>query len=672
MNKILLGAAYYDEYMPYDRLETDIKLMKEANLNTIRIAESTWSTWEREEGVYDFSHLNRVLKAAEENDINVIIGTPTYAVPSWLIKKHPDIMAYTKNGREIYGGRQHFDLTNPHYRKYAEKIIRRLMEEQLPYKCVIGFQLDNETRAADAAAPETQKLFIESMKKKYPDINEFNHEFGLDYWSNRINRWEDFPDIRGTINGSLSAAYKKFLRDVISDFLSFQASIVREYIRDDQFITHNFDFAWKDHSVGLQPLVDQPEAAKCMDIAGADLYHESGEKLTGAEIDFGASIARSIKKDNYLILETAAQGLTQWLPYPGQLRLQAYSHLASGADSVMYWHWHSIHNAIESYWKGILSHNLKPNREYYEIKSYAKEISILNDSLIHLKKHNKTAILLDERSLTGLDEFPIKDGPDYNEIYRWMHDCCYKMNIETDVVYCSDDFSSYKLLLVPALYSASKETIKKLRSFVLSGGHLILGFKSCFSDEELKIYSDDHPYMMTDLTGISYDDFTYPENTQLIFNCDKTSRYAVLNWMELLKVNDAEIWASYDNPYWKNYAAVTHKKTDRGSVTYIGCYTESTFLEKIIRKLIDTELSKDIILPNETFPLIIKEGINTKGHNISYIFNYSGKDERYSYHKNKGNILLYNNDIFPDDPKEIKNGDEIVIKAWNLCIIEEI
>lgn len=94
-----------------------------------------------------------------------------------------------------------------------------------------------------------------------------------------------------------------------------------------------------------------------MTVAGADIYHPSQDDLTGAEITVCGNIARSLKKDNYLILETEAQGLTPWLPYPGQLRLQAYSHLANGSNSVMYWHWHSIHNAIESYWKGVLSHD---------------------------------------------------------------------------------------------------------------------------------------------------------------------------------------------------------------------------------------------------------------------------------------------------------------------------
>ena len=36
-----------------------------------------------------------------------------------------------------------------------------------------------------------------------------NRAFGLDYWSNRINAWEDFPDVRGTINGSLGAEFQQ-------------------------------------------------------------------------------------------------------------------------------------------------------------------------------------------------------------------------------------------------------------------------------------------------------------------------------------------------------------------------------------------------------------------------------------------------------------------------------
>ena len=57
MDKLLFGAAYYDEYMPHERLCRDVEMMKRAGVNTVRIAESTWSTCEPQPGVFDFSHV---------------------------------------------------------------------------------------------------------------------------------------------------------------------------------------------------------------------------------------------------------------------------------------------------------------------------------------------------------------------------------------------------------------------------------------------------------------------------------------------------------------------------------------------------------------------------------------------------------------------------------------
>ena len=111
MKELLFGAAYYDEYMPCERLAQDVAMMKKAGINTVRIAESTWSTCEPQEGVFDFSHVERVMDAMEEAGINVIIGTPTYAVPTWMVKSHPDVIAETVHGRGIYGARQIMDIT---------------------------------------------------------------------------------------------------------------------------------------------------------------------------------------------------------------------------------------------------------------------------------------------------------------------------------------------------------------------------------------------------------------------------------------------------------------------------------------------------------------------------------------------------------------------------------
>ena len=57
MNRLLYGAAYYDEYMPCDRLEQDIKMMTDAGINLVRMAESTWSTLEPQDGTFNFYHI---------------------------------------------------------------------------------------------------------------------------------------------------------------------------------------------------------------------------------------------------------------------------------------------------------------------------------------------------------------------------------------------------------------------------------------------------------------------------------------------------------------------------------------------------------------------------------------------------------------------------------------
>ena len=210
MDHLLYGVAYYDEYMPYERLEEDMRMMKEAGINTIRIAESTWSSEEPEEGVFDFTHVRRVLRAAEKEGLHVIVGTPTYAIPPWLAKLHPEVLAITEKGPGRYGARQIMDITSPAYLYYAERVIRKLMEAVQPYSCVIGFQLDNETKYYGTAGKNVQQGFVKYLREKFQDdLDAMNHEFGLDYWSNRINAWEDFPDVRGTINGSLGAEFEK-------------------------------------------------------------------------------------------------------------------------------------------------------------------------------------------------------------------------------------------------------------------------------------------------------------------------------------------------------------------------------------------------------------------------------------------------------------------------------
>lgn len=683
--KLYFGAAYYSEYLPYDRVEKDMEMMEKAGMNVIRIAESTWSTLEPQEGVYDFTHIDRMLNAAARHHISVIVGTPTYAVPTWLVKKYPDILAITQNGRERYGHRQNMDITNPDYLSHAERVIRVLMEHVKDVPHVIGYQLDNETKSYGTAGPRVQAMFVDYLKENFPDINDFNHEFGLDYWSNRVNDWDDFPDVRGTINQSLAAEFCKFQRSLVTKFLSWQADIVREYKRDDQFITQNFDFDWTTHSIGYQSQVDQYDASRCMTVAGADIYHPSNEELTGAEITVCGNISRSLKKDNYLILETEAQGLTPWLPYPGQLRLQAYSHIANGSNSVMYWHWHSIHNAIESYWKGVLSHDFSENETYREAVVIGNEWKKIGSHLKNLKKENKIAIMLDNASLTGFTQFPLENAGanGYNTVMRWFSDALYRLNIEYDMISSKErDFSSYECLIVPALYSAPESLLLALDSYVRNGGHLITTFRSGFSDEYLKIYPDMQPHILHECLGLHYDQFTHPHHVDIVpvqsdvmaaaqkhFSHPDDSAFSLTSsaceWMELITCDTAVPVLKYSHPAYERYAAAAKNQYGNGSTLYFGTMFENDeLLESVLLSFLhETGFSGgDLSSDAPHYPLIIKRGINDSGKELCYYLNYSKDPVSVTHHGKNGVELI--------SEAAIVCGDKIDLGGWGVAVVE--
>lgn len=685
MDKLLYGVAYYDEYMPYERLQKDMEMMKAANINVIRIAESTWSSEEPQNGVFDFTHVERALRAAQEAGISVIVGTPTYAVPPWLAAEHPEVIAVTPRGQGKYGARQNMDITAPAYLFHAERVIRRLMECVQKYPNVIGFQLDNETKHYNTCGPNVQKRFVAYLREKFGTVEALNEAFGFNYWSNRIDSWENVPDVTGTINWSFAAEFSKFQRKLVDEYLAWQASIVREYAREDQFITQNFDYEWRGYSYGVQPDVNHKTAARCLTIAGCDIYHPTQDRLTGKEIALCGALCRNLKNDNYLVIETEAQGHVNWTPYDGQLRLHAFSHVASGANSVMYWHWHSIHNAIESYWKGVLSHDFSENETYREAVVIGNEWNKIGSHLKNLKKENKIAIMLDNASLTGFTQFPLeKAGANgYNTVMRWFSDALYRLNIEYDMISSREqDFSGYECLIVPALYSAPESLLLALDSYVRNGGHLITTFRSGFSDEYLKIYPDMQPHILHECLGLHYDQFTHPHHVDIVpvqsdvmaaaqehFSHPDDSAFSLTSsaceWMELITCDTAVPVLKYSHPAYERYAAAAKNQYGNGSTLYFGTMFENDeLLESVLLSFLhETGFSGgDLSSDAPHYPLIIKRGINDSGKELCYYLNYSKDPVSVTHHGKNGVELI--------SETAIVCGDKIDLGGWGVAVVE--
>ena len=72
-----LGAAYYPEDWPLEQIDEDVRLMRDAGMNVMRIGEFAWRRMEPDENRFDFEWMHLVVDKLGNAGIATILGTPT-------------------------------------------------------------------------------------------------------------------------------------------------------------------------------------------------------------------------------------------------------------------------------------------------------------------------------------------------------------------------------------------------------------------------------------------------------------------------------------------------------------------------------------------------------------------------------------------------------------------
>ena len=679
MPTILYGVAYYPEYMPEDRLEQDVELMEKAGINVVRVGESTWSSWEPLDGEFRFAWMERVLDRLHRAGIRAILGTPTYSIPTWLYREHPDIVV-TSAGTVpeladpysptypgavtpgYYGPRQNYDFLNPYFREKAERVIRQIVSHFRDHPAVIGYQIDNETFPTGAVTPYTTAAFLERLKRKYDTPTTINRIWGLVYWGQLVDCWEDLPPRNGILNPGYKLEWENFQHDIITEYLGWQAKIVNEYKRPGQFITQDF-------SGGVHTNIDQWAISRHLDIAAENPYFQSQDRLDGRAIWMSGDLGRSLKQTNYLVTETNAQTIgwdsrSQYPPYPGQLRQVVYAHLAAGANMVEYWHWSSLHYGQETYWKGILSHDLEPNRVYREMTAVATELKRIGPQLVNLKKDIKVAILFSIDSANAIAYMPFSDRVNYQTVLSQMWNALYDLNVEADFVQAGNgDVSRYKLLMVPPLYSVSDAVLRQIAEYVKAGGHVVMAFKSGFTDEYSTVRHVMAPGPLREAAGFHYQEFSSLAKpvplTPDPFHAAGENKASV--WAEFLLPDTAEVLASLDDTTWR-FPVITRNRYGDGTLTYEATVVTDALQRKIVRDAISRAglAGEDQKLPPQ---VKIRQGRNGQGRLLRYYFNFSEQDACFTYPYATGVDLLTG---YP-----VEKGVRVNLRPWGIAVIAE-
>jgi len=677
---VLYGAAYYNEYMPGDqaaRLDKDVSLMKAAGLNVVRMGESTWSLWEPEDGHFETAWMDRVVDAMGKAGIKVILGTPTYSIPAWMAHQHPEILARRSQGgvavEGAYGMRQNMDTDSPAYRFYAERLIRHIVAHYKDNPVVIGWQLDNETSSYDAANPDVFIGFQHYLERKFVTPEALSKAWFLNYWGENIHTWEDLPTRDGTISTGYKLEWTRWSQMRVTEFLQWQAALVREVAAPGQFIT-------TDYGGMMRRDVNEEAVAESLDIPADNVYHPTQDHYDGSVQSLQEDFTRSLKHSNFLITETNAQTIDwsssrQFPPYDGQLRQDVYTHLSNGANMVEYWHWASIPANQETYWKGVLSHDLEPNRAYAEVSRTAHELQKIGPHLVGLKIHNQVAILWSRDSANAIGFMPYggpvpewswSHTPDgYDSLVQQIHRALYDLNVGSDFVFpTTTDFSAYKLLIVPALYISDDALLQRISDYVKNGGHVVMTFKSGFANENSAVRWVRAPGPLREAAGFSYQEFSNLEHPLQLkgdpFHAGADNQ--VQYWAEFLIPEHAKALAYYDHPFFGKWPAITENQFGSGSLLYEGTYLSDKLQTAILRASLE---KLGLTAPGQQPPAAVhvQHGFNRLGKQIHYYFNYSSAEVKVSYAFGDGTNLL--------DGKPVARNADLLLDPWDVAIIEE-
>lgn len=617
-----LGVDYYPEQWHADMLEQDLDTIVELGCNVIRIAEFSWHLMEKREGQYDFSFFDHVIEKAKERNLKIIMGTPTATIPAWLAAKYPDIVSEFEGGKKrTFGGRHVYCFNSPRMYEYSEKIVRKLVEHYKEETSIVAWQIDNEIghEGSDVCyCKNCQKKFQSYLSEKFAgNIDRLNETYGTTFWSQEYNDFSEIPIPMETItthNPALRQDWERFRSQSIVDFMEFQANLVREIV-PDAVVMHDFPGG------GLGKHVDYSKVAKSLNQVAYNNYPVWGgqkEPIQPHEIAFGLDYIRGLKGENFWITEAimGAQGhdVTGFLPRPNQAKMWSYQSMAHGADSLMYFRYRGATKGAEQFCYGVIDADNVKRRKFYEVQSFFQDISNYKEAM-EAPINNQVAIVYDYDSLASFriqrQSILLDSSVEMQKFYKSFHD----QNVGVDVIPEDRDFSDYKVVILPQMIITKPEMEKRIHEFVKNGGTVVLTYRHAVKDVDNNIpFGETMPVHYGELTGLSVEETESLQDYEA-FPVIGTGEFEGISgkggiFRDMIQAKDAEVLFHYGDQFYEEFAAITRKKTEKGTTYYVGCGLE----EKITNLLMEHIMKECEIkmTPSEEGVEIVTRGNETQ------------------------------------------------------------
>ena len=584
--RFLFGGDYNPNQWPQEIWQEDMRIFRNAHINSATINVFSWAKIQPSEHDYYFNELDEMIDMLSEEGYDIVLATSTAALPAWMFKSYPEVARTDYEGRHHKFGQRHNACPNSLvYQKYAQQLAGKLAQRYVGNPQVTCWHINNEY-GGECYCENCEKAFRVWLKDKYQTLEALNKAWNLEFWGHTVYEWDEIvlPNALSegighdkTAFAGISIDYRRFNSDSLLENFKLERNAIRQF--DSQTpITTNLMGTFK----GL----DYFKWAKEMDIVSWDNYPSYNTPWSFVAMTH--DLMRGLKQAPFMLMEqTPSQ--QNWQPYnslkkPGQMRAQSYQTIAHGADTIQFFQLRRSIGACEKFHGAVIEHVGHENtRVFKETAALGEELSRLNEVLGSETKA-EVGVLFDWDNYWALEytSGPTVDLTYVQQIHQYYR-YFYEKNIATDLVSVDADFSKYQVLVAPVLYMVKAGMKEALESFVEQGGTLITTYMSGIVDQSDNVHLGGYPGPLRELAGIWVEeiDALAPEQTNVIQL--KGGRQGESNLVsEIIHLETAESVADYTSNFYAGSPAVTKNRFGQGVVYYIGTQLEKDLLDTIL------------------------------------------------------------------------------------------
>ncbi|ANP72711.1 beta-galactosidase [Cryobacterium arcticum] len=601
---IWYGGDYNPEQWPTNIWDEDVRLMNRAGVSLATVGVFSWARLEPRPGKYDFAWLDGVLDLLHAHGVRVDLATATASPPPWLALRHPETLPVTEEGvRMSVGSRQQYCPSSPVYRERARELVRRLVERYADHPALELWHVNNEygCHISHCYCDVSAAAFRDWLRAKYGRIEELNRVWGTAFWSQRYDSFDEVSPPRAAPtfrNPTQLLDYDRFSNDELLACYRSEVAIIRA--RSTVPVTTNF--------MGFFKAVDYWAWAREVDIVSDDTYPDPADPDSPAYAAMVRDLMRSLGDGAPWLLMEQAPGAVNWrrrnaAKSPGQMRAWSFQCVARGADGILFFQWRQSAVGSEKFHSGLVPHGGTDTRVWREVEQLGRELAELSGrtgdaAIVGTRVPSSVAIALDWDSWWAIEQPASPTEVSYvRTLFAW-HSALTSLGLTVDFVRADADLSGYRLVVVPAHFTATDSQVRNLAA-VAETGTLVVGFGTAITDENLHVRLGGYlGEPLRRALGVWIEEFAPPASPDLsnlgagappelvldgeVFGGPATGRV----WAEYVRVEDAETVATFAEGALSGWPAVTRRGTGAGAGWYVATLPDPGALRRLAERIV--------------------------------------------------------------------------------------